>query len=82
MSDELRKIEDRMMSGEPFTFRQLQSLSVSYIDTYRVADRALQKWRRKGWITFERKGRTPIWSLTDKGKAEASPQPPKQKGEE
>lgn len=37
---------------------------------YRFTDRWLQAGRRKGWLTFERSGRTPIWSLTDAGRAE------------
>lgn len=35
---------------------------------YRFTDRWLQAGRRKGWLTFERAGRTPVWSLTDAGR--------------
>lgn len=72
MSEELRKIEERMVSGEPFTFMQLHSLSGYGSDTYRLADRALQRWRKKGWISFIRKGHSPVWSLTEIGKRQAS----------
>lgn len=68
MDEELRKIEARMSNGEPFTFMQLHQLSGCDSDTYRLADRALQKWRRKGWISFKRKGHTPVWFLTDIGR--------------
>lgn len=70
---DLLEIEARMMSGEPFTFMHLHSLSGYKSDTYRLADRTIQKWRRKGWISFVRKGHTPIWSLTELGKTEARP---------
>lgn len=76
MSEELKKIEARMLSGEPFTFMHLHSLSGYQGDTYRVADRALQKWRKKGWISFVRKGHTPVWSLTGVGLKEAALTPP------
>lgn len=35
---------------------------------YRFTDRWLQAGRRKGWLKFERSGRTPMWSLTDAGR--------------
>lgn len=68
---DLMEIENRMRSGEPFTFMHLHSLSGYQSDTYRLADRTIQKWRRKGWISFVRKGHTPVWSLTELGKSEA-----------
>lgn len=33
-----------------------------------MADRTIQKWRRRGWIAFEREGRKIIWRLTDTGR--------------
>jgi DNA-binding transcriptional regulator PaaX len=35
---------------------------------YRLVDRTIQKWRRKGWISFVRMGRDTLWSMTDAGR--------------
>lgn len=60
-------IERLIFSGEPFTFFALhQGLDARY----RLADRLIQKYRKKGFIDYERRGRDSIWSLTDAGKAE------------
>lgn len=45
----------------------LQALDVG-APGYRFTDRWLQAGRRKGWLRFERSGRTPVWSLTDAGR--------------
>jgi hypothetical protein len=73
--DEANKIvEDRIFSGEPFTFMDLQFLCEDVEgmkDGWRVADVAMQRNRRKGFTTFHRQGREVIWNLTPKGKTEA-----------
>lgn len=61
-----KKIVHRMANGTPFVF---QNLWVPYGDeAYRLADRLIQRWRKKGYISFVRIGRQSIWSLTDAGK--------------
>lgn len=62
-------IETRMSNGEPFTFLDLSALSHDHGYDWREADRAIQRWRKRGWIGFVRKGRNCIWSLTDAGRA-------------
>lgn len=73
--DEADKIvEDRIFSGEPFTFLTLQMLCENVEgmkDGWRVADVAMQRNRRKGFTTFHRQGREVIWQLTPKGQTEA-----------
>lgn len=62
MRDEIKeRIENRMFSGVPFTFAQLH---IGYEDeSYRIADRLIQKHRKAGRIRFERDGRKVIWSM-------------------
>lgn len=64
MGDEvtLAKIETRMASGEPFTYGQLCK---QWPASHRLIDQTIQKWRRKGLISFARTGRLTVWSLTD-----------------
>jgi hypothetical protein len=64
-------IERRMASGDTFTLAQLSRLGNPTAGQMydRVADRAMQKWRRLGWIDFKREGRVPVWHLTDAGRA-------------
>lgn len=67
---DLEIIEARMASGEPFTFGELHSL-IDLSDkerSYRLADRTIQKWRKRGLISFVKNGRDVVWSLTDSGK--------------
>lgn len=64
----------RIRSGRPFTYLELCGVVMRNggdEGKYRTADRAIQWHRRKGWIAFERvKGeRSPVWSLTDAGRA-------------
>lgn len=73
MMTDLEKIEARMANGEPFSFHQLWVPLCggdSNHPAYRLADRTIQRWRRKGWIAFVRIGRDTVWSLTDAGHAE------------
>lgn len=67
--EELRvKMEARMVDGEPFTFSDLHHGFPEH-EAYRLADRLIQQWRKRGWISFVRIGRSTIWSLTDAGRA-------------
>ena len=43
---DLEKIEARMASGEPFMFRDLYGVDGD--DAFRVADWAIQRWRKAG----------------------------------
>lgn len=75
----LEKIEARMRSGEPFTYQELAQLNPTplgkpglHADHDRLADRTIQKWRRKGLIQFTRSGLggRPVWSLVPKEPAD------------
>ena len=69
----LEKIESRMTTG-PFTYGELCVELGDLQDQGRLADKTIQKWRRRGWIAFERvKGRV-VWSLTDLGREQAAKQ--------
>lgn len=68
----IRAIESRMRSGEPFTYGQLCRLPGMHRDDDRLADKAIQRWRRRGWISFERVGRNTLWTLTEVGKVASS----------
>lgn len=64
-------IEERMLSGEPFTYGSLcrwrgDQAGNRYLsrDDDRLVDRTIQKLRRKGLIAFERVGGKVIWSPT------------------
>lgn len=61
-----KKIMDRMASGQSFTFSQLWHSAGD--ENYRLVDRLIQKWRRKGWISFDRVGRECVWNMTDAGR--------------
>ena len=64
----LEIIESRMSDGTPFTYGALCRLPGLHRDDDRLPDKTIQKWRRKGWIAYERIGRDTIWSLTDAGR--------------
>lgn len=57
------RIEQRMSNGESFTFGALHANLPEA--AYRIADKAIQRWRRKGWIAYTREGRSIVWRLTD-----------------
>jgi hypothetical protein len=61
------KLEQCILSGEPFTYGGLCALTENN-DAAREADKLIQKWRRKGWIAFTREGRSVVWRLTKEGK--------------
>lgn len=63
------KLEERMLSGRPFTYMSLCiELDSSMMGGARIVDRAIQKLRRKGLIAFHReKGvKSPIWQAVEK----------------
>lgn len=70
--DYKREIEERMADGRPFTYGDLYLHYWPDIDVSRIADQCIQRWRRKGWISFKREGGTPVWSLTDAGRLAVS----------
>lgn len=70
----LALIERRIMSGEPFTFGDLwqeanEAGGQPRMDTdspnYRLADRTIQKYRRKGLIDWRKEDGKTVWRLTD-----------------
>jgi hypothetical protein len=63
---DLEKIHQRMSSGEPFRYRDLCALLSDKNDISRLADREIQRWRRAGRISCERRGRDTFWTLTVK----------------
>lgn len=69
-------VERRMRSGEPFTFGELCTQFARHSSGFsddREIDKTIQRWRRKGWISFVRIGRAPLWSLTEAGRADHIP---------
>jgi hypothetical protein len=71
-----RTMVQRMCSGESFTFGGLwrpfgASQRQDGCDPYRLADKLIQVWRRKGRITFTRTGKTTVWRLTEIGREHA-----------
>lgn len=70
---DLEIIEKRMGSGEPFTYGELLKIPeiADKAAASRLADKTIQRWRRKGWIKFTRQGRDCVWHLTEKGQSEA-----------
>lgn len=69
------EIEKRMASGRDFTVGDLTApliqRSANDVDPSKVADKAVQRWRKKGWIAFTREKGVPIWSLTSDGRSNA-----------
>lgn len=64
----------RMLNGEPFTYAGIGAVVSScgaHEGRDRIADRTIQRWRRKGWIAFTREGRSVVWRLTELGVAQA-----------
>ncbi len=68
----MNSFERRMATGEPFTFGELYRTVKWNGNGYREADRCIQRWRKKGWISFTRKGRDCVWSLTENGRVETA----------
>jgi hypothetical protein len=60
-------LDKRMGSGKPFTYGGLCALPS--VKNERDADKRIQQWRRRGWISFERTGGKVLWSLTPDGEA-------------
>lgn len=70
--------QNYMLSGNSFTFIELTKAlresanganSIDGSDTWRIAYSMIKKFHKKGVISFVRKGRDSIWSLTDAGRA-------------
>ena len=65
MADVLKEIIGRALVNEEFTFGGLHVGLPE--EAYRLADKTLQSWRRKGFAVTERRGRQFVWKLTPKG---------------
>lgn len=59
-----------MTAQHPFTFGELCAI-LNNGEPDRLADRTIQKWRRKGWLKYTRVGSRIEWVVTDKGFHEA-----------
>lgn len=59
-------LEERMLSGEPFTYGGLcVALGREFNeDRTRVIDKTIQRLRRRGLISFSREGRSVVWRPT------------------
>lgn len=66
MKDLLKEITGRALANNEFTFKTLHDRLPD--EAYRLADRTLQSWRRKGFADYERRGRQFIWKLTPEGR--------------
>lgn len=60
------EIENRMLSGDSFTYGDLCALFYQNhgFECDRAIDRTIQKLRKKGKIAFERKGGRVVWAAT------------------
>jgi alkylated DNA nucleotide flippase Atl1 len=66
------KVERRIQSGEPFTYGMLCAL-LGGNDTGRVADKTIQRYRKKGWIQIiGSRGRAPLWQCNPAAVDDAS----------
>ncbi len=74
-----REVEERLtplieerMSQDNFSVTDLadphynEAPGYSYLSAYRLCDNIIRKWRRKGWIEPERRGKKSYWQLTPK----------------
>ena len=68
-ASDLSYIESRMGNGKPFCLMDLYIFPQAGFNADRIADRAIQRWRKRGWISFERQKGVPVWSLTETGRA-------------
>jgi hypothetical protein len=70
------KLEQRMLSGEPFIYGRLCAWAQRHLgaveDRDRLVDKTIQKLRRRGAIAFERRGRDVIWTATNSAPAKAA----------
>ena len=70
------RIEKKVLSGSEFLHSELCYLSagtnLTHLETSRIADRLVQKLRKQNLLTFVRRGRNFVWSLTDEGKKYAT----------
>lgn len=61
-----REIHQRMLSSDEFEFASLHMGLPT--EAYRMADRILQDFRKRGFATYRRVGRKFIWWLTPAGR--------------
>lgn len=77
MNDIREKIEAamrrRMLNGLPWVYCELAGIAKREGGSERDADRYMQKWRRKGWATFVRRGNLVLWSVTETGRTQNAP---------
>lgn len=66
MSEIQNIIYARMLNSAQFEFSTLHI--GLHEDAYRMADKTLQSFRKRGWASFEKKGRHFVWSLTPEGR--------------
>lgn len=69
ISAALKAIEERMSNGAPFTYG---GLCKCWPEHDRLIDKTIQRWRRKGLISFVRIGRDTRWSLTEDGRSKVN----------
>ncbi|CCG43355.1 hypothetical protein [Magnetospirillum molischianum] len=60
------QIENRMLSGEPFTYGDLCRYFDNGEKHGRLIDQIIQRLRKKGMIAFTRVGRQVIWKRVEK----------------
>lgn len=64
-NDEIVKLEERMLSGEPFTYGALcLEFKTAGREFDRKIDATIQRLRRKGKIAFTREGGAVVWRRT------------------
>ena len=66
----------RMLAYEPWTYATLGVVATHAGGNERDADRYMQKWRRKGWATFERANGLVLWTATEAGRVANTPLSP------
>jgi transcription initiation factor TFIIIB Brf1 subunit/transcription initiation factor TFIIB len=63
-------LERRLLSGEPFTYGEMcayaRRLGLDE-EHHRAVDKTIQRFRKRGWISFVRVGRSPLWTATAVG---------------
>lgn len=62
----------RMLEPEPWTRAELTAVATMAGGNERDADRYVQKFRRKGWATFQRKDGKILWRLTAVGRPQCT----------
>jgi hypothetical protein len=65
-------LEHRMLGGDPFSHHDPPAPSAPVSGRFvpepeRLIDRAIQRFRRKGWISFKHEGGRVVWRWTSAG---------------